>query len=655
MDTPTGNGEPQPRRITLTPLKLILILAANLIILMILAWPILRARVDLPFDLPWDAAETSTPPGVTNTITPSATATASPDAALPPAAATPTPALESGFLLLAMQEGLDTHLFAYRPLTGAADPIRLTRLTSGSWDDTTPALSPDGAKLAFASNRSGQWQIYVWELESGEITALTDSSGYKAAPSWSPDGLWIAYERYYDTDLEITIQEAKLGADPIRLTQNRAADSSPAWSPAGRVIAFVSTRGGREQIWLADLDKSGQDRFSPLDVTGEYRANHPTWTRDGHVLAWASVSEDGLHQPYSWDSREPDRSLRPLGNGDLPAWNGDASVVYTTVVTPDQTYLTAYTTAGSDLLLPLLALPGRVESMAWVDISLDDLLPAEQAPTATPLWQPNLNPDPDAPGGRWDLVELEGVEAPNPQLHDRVDEAFQALREKVAQEAGWDALSSLQDAYVPLTSALSPGMQNDWLYTGRAFALNPLPINAGWMAVVRQDFGPETHWRLYLRTQLQDGSQGRPLRALPWDFNARYQGEPQPYEQGGARADTIPPGYWLDLTQMATVYGWERLPALSNWRSVYTAARFNEFIRRDDLTWRQAMLELYPPEVLVTPTTIPTATITPTITPTSTPTVTPTPYPPGYQTPTSTASPTPTSSATPTLMPTGLP
>ncbi|MBD3218335.1 MAG: hypothetical protein GF310_08665, partial [candidate division Zixibacteria bacterium] len=302
MDTPTGNGEPRPRRITLTPLSFILILTANLILLLVLAWPLLRARVDLPFALPWESAATETgapSPEMTATATPSATVTASQAVALSPAAATPS--LESGFLILAMQEGLDTHLYAYRPLTAATEPIRLTQLTSGSWDDTTSALSPDGTKLAFASNRSGQWQIYAWELDSGEITALTDEPGYKAAPTWSPDGLWIAYERYYETDLEITIQEAKPGADPIRLTENRAADSAPVWSPAGRMIAFVSTRGGREQIWLADLDKSGEDRLTLLDVTGEDRAKHPIWTSDGHVLSWASVGEDGLHRIYSWD------------------------------------------------------------------------------------------------------------------------------------------------------------------------------------------------------------------------------------------------------------------------------------------------------------------------------------------------------------------
>ncbi len=42
--------------------------------------------------------------------------------------------------------------------------------------------------------------------------------------------------------------------------------------------------------------------------------------------------------------------------------------------------------------------------------------------------------------------------------------------------------------------------------------------NAGWMVAVREDFGAQTYWRLYLRAQLQDGSLGEPLHSQPWDL-----------------------------------------------------------------------------------------------------------------------------------------
>jgi TolB protein len=158
-------------------------------------------------------------------------------------------------------------------------------------------------------------------------------------------------------------------------------------------------------------------------------------------------------------------------------------------------------------------------------------------------------------------------------------------------------------------------MGEDWLYTGRAFAFSPLPINSGWAVVVPEQFGDQTFWRVYLKARYQDGSQGAPLRDPAWDFNARFTGDPLTYEQGGRLTESIPTGYWVDFTALANTFGWERLPALSIWRSAYFAARFNEFVRPDGNTWREAMMELYPPDALLTPTIAPPPTLTPTPTP----------------------------------------
>jgi TolB protein len=99
---------------------------------------------------------------------------------------------------------------------------------------------------------------------------------------------------------------------------------------------------------------------------------------------------------------------------------------------------------------------------------------------------------------------------------------------------------------------------------------------------------------------------------------------------------------------LARAYGWERVPALFNWRTFYLGARFNEFVLRQGMDWRTSMLELYPPEILETPT--PIVPLTPTNTPTRTPVPTITPTPTRTLTPTIT--PTPTISPTPTIRPT---
>jgi TolB protein len=116
------------------------------------------------------------------------------------------------------------------------------------------------------------------------------------------------------------------------------------------------------------------------------------------------------------------------------------------------------------------------------------------------------------------------------------------------------------------------------------------------MKVVREDFGDRTYWRIFIKTRYQDGSQGKPMTQVPWNFNARFTGSTTAYEEGGAPENAIPAGYWIDFTALAIEYGWERQPALLNWRSYYQGARFNVFAITSGLDWEAAMLQIYPPE-----------------------------------------------------------
>ncbi len=645
---------PRPRRkkrgwtLRLTPAGFLLLLVLNLVLLGGLAFGLNRAFGW--YGVIWPTSATSTPRWTHLPITDTpveATATMEPStstATLP--ADSPTPYvvahLEDGLILLALDDGGDTHLFAYQPQAGgSSQPLPLARITYGPWDDITPALSPDGGRLAFASNRSGYWDLYLLELSSGMITRLTDTPAYDASPAWSPDGQWLAYEAYQNEQLDILILSTTTPGEPIPLTNHPAADHSPAWSPQGRQIAFVSNRTGEDEIWLADLDLAEEQRFANLSQEPMGDNRHPAWSPDGSFLVWSS-DLDGVRTltiqtitPPADSPSNPAVTRTHLGSGDWAVWNADGSSLLALVETPQQTYLTAYSVHSPGLVLPPLVLPGASSGLAWGSVALPLPLrdPYRQAAqlTPTPLWQAVLTVEPDDSGGRYLLAPLTGVDAPEAVLHDRVDESFQALRAKVATESGWDFLAALENAYVPLTAPLDPGMGDDWLYTGRAFAFTTLPINAGWVVIVREDYNGLTYWRVYVRARYQDGSAGIPLHELPWDFNARFNGDTLAYEQGGAELESIPPGYWIDFTRMAATYGWERLPALTNWRAAYASARFNELVFTSGLDWHAAMLELYPPEVLVTPSPVIPPSRTPTLTPrwyrTPTPTLTPTPRP----------------------------
>ncbi len=81
----------------------------------------------------------------------------------------PTAPAPVGTIFLSLADGGYFHLFAYSPQT-----LPYTRLTAGAWDDITPALSPDGHRLAYSSHRNGYWDLYSMDLGNGNVTRLTE-------------------------------------------------------------------------------------------------------------------------------------------------------------------------------------------------------------------------------------------------------------------------------------------------------------------------------------------------------------------------------------------------------------------------------------------------------------------------------------------------
>jgi TolB protein len=549
---------------------------------------------------------------------------------------------QQGVIILSMTDGNYAHLFAYHPQF-----MPLTRLTNSDWDDINPAISPNGSRLLYASRQNGYFDLYDLDFASGITTPVTDTPEYDGAPTWAPDNQWIAYETYMDGNLEVVVRSmTDLSQPVIRLTENTEPDFSPTWSPGGREIAFVSTRSGDEEIWLARLDQIN-NRFTNISHAPGSMDEHPAWSPDGRYLSWTSDT-GGFRIIKVWDSQHPDQPAQEVGSGSWPVWNPGSDAILTEILGPSETALNAFRMDGN-MIFPTIQLPGALHGMDWKAGSIPDFIanfkyPENAAGAANVLWNPALTVNPMPPDGRFGLVPLSDVSAPYAYLHDAVDESFQAMRQQVAREVGWDAFSSLENAYVALTEPPTPSMEENWLLTGRGIALNPLPSYAGWMVIVKEDFDGQTYWRLFLKTRYQDGSQGLPLSKNPWDLTGRYSGSPVTYENGGSLA-LIPSGYWVDFSELALRYKWERLPAQVSWRTFYPATRFNQYVLRDGLSWYSAMGELYPQEILATGTRTPTATPTVTETPEDYHPVTLTPFP------TSTMTPTPTIHATWTSQP----
>ncbi len=200
------------------------------------------------------------------------------------------------------------------------------QVTSGEKKDTHPAWSPDGARLAFVSDRGEQekGQIFVLDVANGgEARRLTTDDEHAASePQWSPDGNWIAYLRKVpslpepeqnveykdDTDKPRIITRAKYkydgegffdhtrkqlfiispdGGEARQLTHGTMGVGQIAWSPDGSAIAFASNRDENEDhdrrldVWTVDVASGDLTRITPHD--GAY--GHLAWSPDGTRLA----------------------------------------------------------------------------------------------------------------------------------------------------------------------------------------------------------------------------------------------------------------------------------------------------------------------------------------------------------------------------------
>ncbi len=499
----------------------------------------------------------------------------------------------AGILIFSMGDGGHQHLFVMHP-----NYLPVTRITDGDWDDRDPAISPDGNYLIFTSNRAGYWDLYLWDLVNSNLSQLTNSPEFEAAPDWSPDNQWITHESYSDSQSNILVRSVfDASVAPIQLTTGAGNNLDPDWSPLGRQIAFSTDRSGHNEVWIAQLD-AVDNRFTVIAGGDEAEYTSPTWSPDGAELAWQK--QNGLVTIETAVVQDSPSSRASIGTGMNPFWSPDGKWLMAEYDTPNQIYLTGYNAANGTLAFPMISLPAKPSSIQWAGGNSFENMTRILA-AMDPLDQPTLCQEvqtiPTSSTGRFSLVELTAVNVSNPYISDMADECFQALRTTLGNVLGWDILANLESAALPITASPDPGLPQNWLYTGRAIALNLAPLESNWMVVSREDFEGQTYWRLWAKCLAQDGSCGTRMDTPVWDFPSRASGDLVAFEDGG-KLVTPPAGYWIDITDIAQQFGWVRLPALSNWRSYYPGIQFNLLSLTRGMSWDQAMHELYPDDAI---------------------------------------------------------
>ena len=153
---------------------------------------------------------------------------------------------------------------------------RLTRLTDNTAIDTSPTMSPDGRRIAFASDRGGSQQIYVMNADGSNQRRITFGEGRYQTPVWSPRGDLIAFTRQYRGRFYIGV--IRPDGTGERLLTESFLEEGPTWSPNGRVLMFyrqTPTRrdgsGGDSSLWSVDLTGLRRVR-TPAD------ASDPAWS-----------------------------------------------------------------------------------------------------------------------------------------------------------------------------------------------------------------------------------------------------------------------------------------------------------------------------------------------------------------------------------------
>ena len=150
-------------------------------------------------------------------------------------------------------------------------------LVSHPADESRPLYSPDGARLAFVSTRTGNGDIYVLTLASGELKRLTFDDGLDQLDAWSRDGRWIYFSNgTNDVGRKNDIYRVSAeGGTPMPVSADRFTNEfQAAPAPHGAVLAFAARGNGDQQWW-----RNGHSHLDESEIWLRREASPPSYER----------------------------------------------------------------------------------------------------------------------------------------------------------------------------------------------------------------------------------------------------------------------------------------------------------------------------------------------------------------------------------------
>jgi len=218
-----------------------------------------------------------------------------------------------------------------------SDGVSVTQLTSDASDDAHPVFSPDGKHIAFASTRSGNWDIYLMDADGKNVVQVTRSPMHELHPSFSRDGSRLVFCALGARSSQWELWIVDLTNLTTRVIGN---GFFPTWSPTDERIAFqrARQRGSRWfSLWTLDLVDGEARDVTEVAVSSNAAIVAPAWSPDGKRLAFATIIEPGRGnrtraEQDIWTINHDGTNRKRLTDGQgtnlSPAWSTDGKVYF---------------------------------------------------------------------------------------------------------------------------------------------------------------------------------------------------------------------------------------------------------------------------------------------------------------------------------------